>query len=119
TAARAAAAREARQVLLTTVVAEPPRNGTHHTSDNGHLTLSTLDRPDETPMPVEPEPAQPESTPVDLSPKPEPLAVTGERATPALPDVSQPEALKAAFVRQLQLDRLTMRQMRSLLMSEE
>jgi hypothetical protein len=37
----------------------------------------------------------------------------------AAPALSAPDAFKDAFVRQLQLDRMTLRQMRSLLMSEE
>jgi hypothetical protein len=48
-----------------------------------------------------------------------------EQSTPTMADVvggpksDQPAALKDAFVRQLQLDRMTLRQMRSLLMSDD
>src|SRR3981081_2672773 len=43
-AAPAAAGCQPPQCLLATVAAEPARNGTHHTADNGHVALSTLDR---------------------------------------------------------------------------
>ena len=50
---------------------------------------------------------------------------SSEQSTPTIADVAagpksdQPAALKDAFVRQLQLDRMTLRQMRSLLMSDD
>jgi hypothetical protein len=95
---------------------------------NGHYVLPTLTLAEAAP-PQEPEPMSSTIDP-DLStisnaePAAEPLAepVEAPAAIEHLPlarPITSPDALKEAFVRQLQLDRLTLRQMRSLLMSED
>jgi len=114
-------------------------------STNGHSTLATLERPAPAPAATTappaaapaspPEPALPTLTPaplaVELSPTPTPVppAAAAAAAAPQTPEPErEPEALimpaspptlREAFVRQLQLDRLTLRQMRSLLMADE
>ena len=100
-------------------------NGTTSHETNGHVSLATLEPPRtnghqplddhaalvevevevsaiEPTQPSEPEPAQ--HPPVPELPGPPPTA---------------PQTLKEAFIRQLQLDRLTLRQMRSWLMADE
>jgi hypothetical protein len=92
---------------------------------NGHATLATLDPPastlastfvsqtvvDEEPVSVTSDldmgPAQPAEP--QLTPRPSPEADTA----------AAPATLKEAFIRQLQLDRLTLRQMRSWLMADD
>lgn len=119
------------------------------TSDHGaRLTLSALDRPETNPMtpPQNTErerqpapsprdvpaperldealaslgavlrPSDTESADRDANAEAAPAAVTVELAGPR-PQV--PPAVKDAFIRQLQLDRLTLRQMRAWLMSDE
>jgi len=107
-------------------------------STNGHTTLATLEPP--TPAQAAaaapptaaspPEPAPPTPVAVEPSPTPTPVppAPVAATAAPAPELDREPEApvmpagppsLKEAFVRQLQLDRLTLRQMRSLLMADE
>ena len=94
---------------------EPSGNGTHpdpagnraqlaHSSNgngNGHVSLTALDQA---------EAAPPQLTPVIR------MTTTNEPVPAA---AEQPNVLKDAFVRQLQLDRMTLRQMRSLLMSDD
>jgi len=90
---------------------------TNGSESNGHVALTLLTLAD----PAPPEPPEPMSTPS------EPTDVLGEPVLPptptdtpaVVPAAPAPDALKEAFVRQLQLDRLTLRQMRSLLMAEE
>jgi hypothetical protein len=93
---------------------------------NGHFVLPTLTLADAAP-PLEPEP-EPMSSTIDpdlpSTTNPEPAAEPVEAPPviehlPLARPVGAPDALKEAFVRQLQLDRLTLRQMRALLMSEE
>ncbi|HEV7665956.1 MAG TPA: hypothetical protein VGQ62_20665 [Chloroflexota bacterium] len=140
-------------------------NGLVHAESNGHITLSTLDRPEpqakldddleleaEIDSESDPQSDSESDSEVDMPPHnevsmnaapsdsddrlQEALASLGasfaaeppaaeEDTTPSRvldlpgqPPVAAP-ALKDAFVRQLQLDRLTMRQMRSWLMSED
>jgi hypothetical protein len=103
-----------------------------HSEANGHASLvSTLDPPDMTDVPDVPD--VPSSPPVVDE---EPVSVTAKldmpSPTPSLPEIaalpepetgnpppSAPTSLREAFVRQLQLDRLTLRQMRSWLMADD
>jgi hypothetical protein len=89
-------------------------NGTHQiASTNGHAThtLDVHDDEPEPPMTALSEPPMPALSEPPRMPEPE---------QPSPPSVAQPPAaLRDAFVRQLQLDRLTLRQMRSLLISDE
>jgi hypothetical protein len=94
----------------------------HSTNGNGHLTLPTLSV---APAAEEDLDLVPEPTVLSTPPLAELAPVVAE-TVPAIAPVPSvaiappaPDALKDAFVRQLQLDRLTLRQMRSLLMSEE
>jgi hypothetical protein len=84
--------------------ADSTSNGAHAETVNGHAVVATLDPP--TPEPPMPTP--------DEAPPVEPSTFV-EMAPPA----AAPQALKDAFVRQLQLDRLTLRQMRSWLMADD
>jgi hypothetical protein len=112
-------------------------NGSVHAETNGHAHLATLEPPTppfEPPTPPTPNghddvednptqqpdiaalPAHPMDTLASLTfEMPQPESRPLEPATSA----SGSPALKDAFVRQLQLDRLTLRQMRSWLMSDE
>jgi hypothetical protein len=109
-------------------------NGSFHPETNGHATLSTLDLAEKVVesasstldlstnldgSPIEDQPAL-EAAP---EPEPSPAQESGpdpESHTVALAGAPGASAsLKDAFVRQLQLDRLTLRQMRSWLMSDE
>jgi hypothetical protein len=105
------------------VAAATASNGFHHreviehiTEINGHGTLSTLEllNPEDT---ADPEPSR---EPDDFA---LPLAQEETLITEAVefpgPAPAAAASLKDAFVRQLQLDRLTLRQMRSWLMSDE
>jgi len=95
-------------------------NGTYAHAANGLSTLvTTLEPP--------PPPVTPSSTPVLDE---EPVSVTSDLDVGPTPSGDSPEieavplavvppALKEAFVRQLQLDRLTLRQMRSWLMADD
>jgi len=123
-------------------------NGALHAESNGHVAVATLDladdlvaRPAETdvadpPAAAAPEAAEllieaqgdPEAEPppggepepsVSAPPIPEPQVPVPHLAALPGPPPEAPAALKDAFVRQLQLDRLTLRQMRSWLMSDE
>lgn len=107
-------------------------NGSISHETNGHVNLATLDPPepvvanaeqvllaDEEPLPVAAE--------LDIPPVTLPLAPLPEmppQPEVPIPDVvgpppSSPPTLKEAFIRQLQLDRMTLRQMRSWLMSDD
>src|SRR5690348_11369207 len=91
--------------------ATPAHQSTLAASSNGHIaTLATLE-----PAPV----ATPNGHHLEMETTmlttPEPESPTDEAIQP----VEAPRSLKDAFVRQLQLDRLTLRQMRSWLMSDE
>lgn len=110
-------------------------------STNGHAATATLERPvPAAPLPADvAPPSPPEMTTAAPAPTAEapgmPLAPTlgpvAEVPTLALeqeeqetgpllpPTPADPVSLKDAFVRQLQLDRLTLRQMRSLLLADE
>ncbi len=91
------------------------------TNGNGHVTLPTLSVAPTADEDLEPEPEPEPEAPLVL-PTPmlaeQPLGLANTMPTLA-PLPPAPDALKDAFVRQLQLDRLTLRQMRSLLISEE
>jgi hypothetical protein len=104
TTARSAAPREA------LVGAAASTNGAHH-EGNGHVVSSTAVAEMLAPAAMEEE-----ATPVDVIAALEVAPVEVDR--PSAPPAPAP-ALVDAFVRQLQLDRLTLRQMRSLLMSDE
>jgi hypothetical protein len=94
-----------------------------HSESNGHANLATLDPPsdpvtppvvvDEEPVTITSELDLPAATPPEL---PEIPTITTETIGPP---PSAPASLKEAFVRQLQLDRLTLRQMRSWLMADD
>jgi hypothetical protein len=99
-----------REALVTAVAAN---NGAHAASSNGHSIASTI---------------AVESPPADLMevsmPEAPALATAEPQPAPApfiemAPPPPAPAALKDAFVRQLQLDRLTLRQMRSWLMADD
>ena len=78
------------------------------------LTSRPADVPDLSPSSAAvPDLLSPIATRVSDSSSPELLA------TPGFVDLASPPALKEAFVRQLQLDRLTLRQMRSWLMADD
>jgi hypothetical protein len=127
--------------LAASVEAAAATNGSHHPETNGHSAVSTLDLAEMGPPQVEVtldfEEEATDEVLVELDqnqekgvPFPAPDAEIADT-----PDVDLPEAmpsldlpgptpvvaplLKDAFVRQLQLDRLTLRQMRSWLMSDE
>ena len=104
-------------------------NGSHAAAANGSATLATLDPPDTVEPQNHPVAAEVEvvST-LAFESGPELQFESGSETTRAaepasieLPGAppSAPSSLKDAFVRQLQLDRLTMRQMRSWVMSDE
>ena len=97
--------------------AAPNGSVTHDT--NGHAAVATLDPPasltnngqhvvDEEPVTI--------TSDLDLGPAqpPEP-----DQSTPSGPTPVVPPTLKEAFLRQLQLDRLTLRQMRTWLMADD
>jgi hypothetical protein len=105
-------------------------NGSHHAAANGLASTATL----ELPRVLQPDSASDGLELVEAAAQPvsEPeLSLVSDlhldRETPVEPtspespiaQQSAPATLKDAFVRQLQLDRLTLRQMRSWLMSEE
>lgn len=104
---------------LVTAAATSNLNG--HT--NGHAGLATLDVAKEVAKEVADEVAEVEdeepmmSTIASEEVVPEPETSAPPAIVP--PAAPAPEALRDAFTRQLQLDRLTLRQMRSLLMAEE
>jgi hypothetical protein len=103
---RASPVRRIPDQVVELVAAGAPSNGAHHpiAEANGHLSMPALTLPDLA-VPTD-EPMLPTTI--------EPLHEAAEQ-----PTAPAPSTLKDAFVRQLQLDRLTLRQMRSLLMSEE
>jgi hypothetical protein len=128
-------ARRASQ-LTASVEAAAATNGSHHPETNGHSAVSTLDLADldqpqvgvtldfeeEAADEVVVELTEHQDTALDAeitetpnidAPEPTPTI-----ELPGQPPVAAP-LLKDAFVRQLQLDRLTLRQMRSWLMSDE
>jgi len=125
--------------LAASVEAAAATNGSHHAETNGHLAVSTLDLPEQTPeevtvnfTDVEPIEVDAEVDKTLTTPTPTPEAVEAEAVQPIAveplaavelpgppPATGAAPALKDAFVRQLQLDRLTLRQMRSWLMSDE
>jgi hypothetical protein len=81
----------------------------HVASGNGHVAHPKLSLAATAPPP-DPAPSVSVIRMTSEPPEPAPAPVTVD---------SQSSALKEAFVRQLQLDRMTLRQMRSLLMSDE
>ena len=91
-----------------------------HSESNGHTTLVTLDPPEPVaPVVVDEEPVTIASE-LDVPP----ATVSALPDVPTIPDtisppLNTPPSLKEAFVRQLQLDRLTLRQMRSWLMADD
>jgi hypothetical protein len=131
---RASPARRAN--LTTNVSAISASNGSLHVGTNGHLAVSTLDPPEDRMEAtngfdhhqVEIAKAAIEA-PAHRPADPEPVraaAAAGTTDTAAGPSVELPgptpegtPTLKAAFIRQLQLDRLTLRQMRSWLMADD
>jgi hypothetical protein len=87
-------------------------HGGSHADDNGHAAaVATLELP-----------VSLETSPTMLEPEldPNPVAALSQATIelPGTPPAASP-SLKEAFARQLQLDRLTLRQMRSWLMSDE
>ena len=114
--------------------ASMPTNGSAHHETVGRGSLATLDPP-ETPMTNGHHDAEDEPTPKpeiamplnDVAPEVDPFAsLSFEMPKPEPNLLEQPlmpsgvtPAMKDAFVRQLQLDRLTLRQMRSWLMADE
>jgi hypothetical protein len=81
--------------------------------ENGHVLLSTVQNADEAE-------AEPPTAPRDVPPSQAPADSGATRTDPSASSaVAAPADLREAFLRQLQLDRLTMRQMRSWLMAEE
>ena len=113
----------------TASVSASATNGSLAHETNGHAGLVTLDPPDPPEIPAPPtsqpvvdeEPvpvtAQLDSMPIHTDPpnEVEPIPVPEVSGPPP----SAPASLKEAFVRQLQLDRLTLRQMRSWLMADD
>jgi hypothetical protein len=122
----------------------PNGSGPHLANTTSHLGLPSLSVADVAPTEVKPmapgtfepatSPEQSEPTPLlsatpssDTSPAGELPSQPSSPATQSAPELNQspnlvsqpPQPLKDAFLRQLQLDRLTLRQMRSLLMSED
>jgi hypothetical protein len=101
--------------------AEAVVNGSIGPQSNGHAGLVTLERPVE-PVSIghlEEEPKI-DTVPVSEQTKPDVQHLPEPRlADVPTPPPNVPAALKEAFVRQLQLDRLTLRQMRSWLMADE
>jgi hypothetical protein len=90
-----------------------------YAESNGHTSLATLEPP--TPPPANGHRVVVDEEPVTIAseldlPMPEPPQLAAENIAPP-PNV--PPTLKEAFLRQLQLDRLTLRQMRSWLMADE
>ena len=92
-----------------------------HSESNGHTTLVTLDPPEPvTPSVVVDEEPVTIASELDMPP----AAMSALPEIPTIPETislppSTPPTLKEAFVRQLQLDRLTLRQMRSWLMADD
>jgi hypothetical protein len=117
-----------RASLETSLSAAVVLNGTRAAGSNGSAAIATLDPPltlhtPEQPAPdfeavtalaFESEPPMDPDSGSEPDPAPEPSSVELPGPPPAAP-----AALKDAFVRQLQLDRLTLRQMRSWLMSDD
>jgi hypothetical protein len=106
-------------------------NGSLHVETNGHAAVATLEPPGVPPVAADlpvPRPAEAvraiaevETVLTQPSPettRPEDILTTFGVELNGHP-TGAPGSLKDAFVRQLQLDRLTLRQMRSWLMSEE
>ncbi len=89
-------------------------------ANTGHAALATLEAPtihttnghhvENEQLLVRAPQHEPEPAPTPAEPAPEPVIV---------PPASVPPTLKEAFIRQLQLDRLTLRQMRSWLMTDD
>ena len=115
--------------LETSLGAAMSLNGTHAAGSNGTAAVATLDPP----ITLEPPAQQPDpdfetvtalafgsEAPMDPDSDPEPDKAS-EPSSLELPGPppAAPAALKEAFVRQLQLDRLTLRQMRSWLMADD
>jgi len=110
----------------TTLAETAATNGSLHAETNGHVPVATLELPNDVeatldlPPTVEPtdlllEPDFGIEPAPELEPEPEPEPIV---ALPG-PTPGASVSLKDAFVRQLQLDRLTLRQMRSWLMSDD
>ncbi len=97
--------------------------GFHHTEaieTNGHTIVSTLDPPEpEVVADTEPSPLEPGADDVLRTAFAQEEALITEAVEFPGPPAVAAAPLKDAFVRQLQLDRLTLRQMRSWLMSDE
>lgn len=99
-------------------------NGTTSLQTNGHASLATLEPPrtnghapldDQLAMEVEVEVSAIEPTQTTEIKLPQQVPVPELQGPPP----TAPQSLKEAFIRQLQLDRLTLRQMRSWLMADE
>ena len=121
-----------RSSLQTSDSAAATSNGSVHHETNGRVGLVTLEPPATILTNNHAEPVEEDPTPtLDLTPTP---ASPSDSVVPAPPEgatdeqrvlqppISVPVAtsdLKDAFVRQLQLDRLTLRQMRSWLMADD
>lgn len=103
-------------------------NGSTGQETNGHTTLATLEPPrtngrsvdDHLEVEVEVEVSAIEPTHAEELELPEQPSLEQPMAAEMQgPPPSSPPALKEAFIRQLQLDRLTLRQMRSWLMADD
>jgi hypothetical protein len=127
--------------LAASVEAAAATNGSHHPETNGHSAVSTLDvtavGPPQVEIRLDFEEEATDEVLVDLVQNQEKAVTfpTPDAEIADTPGIDLPEAtpslelagptpaaaplLKDAFVRQLQLDRLTLRQMRSWLMSDE
>jgi hypothetical protein len=100
-----------------------------HSESNGHTTLVTLEPPEPAPplvVPVTPPVVVVDEEPVTIASELDmpPVTVSVLPEIPTIPDaivapLNTPPSLKEAFIRQLQLDRLTLRQMRSWLMADD
>jgi hypothetical protein len=108
------------EALASTVAAAS--NGAHARATNGFSGVSTIERKvSVAPVTDPPQPDEPADkthaaeTPKAHDQRPAELLETASFAS----DSPAPPALKEAFIRQLQLDRLTLRQMRSWLMADD
>jgi hypothetical protein len=100
-------------------------NGSLSHETNGHTSVATLEPPEPPAANIEPlidEEPVPVTAQLDSAPAPMDTPIPVESFS--IPDVvgpppPAPSSLKEAFIKQLQLDRLTLRQMRSWLMADD
>jgi hypothetical protein len=113
-----------RRESLTTTASAAATNGTVHHENNGHVSLVTLDLSSVPVIDAHPtqELAEMDLAATDATVEATEVAVQEPELRVAElpgPQPSVSPSLKDAFVRQLQLDRLTLRQMRSWLMADD